>query len=347
MNKYIEEDYLNLSKKFIFINDIRGTNILITGATGMIGSLILGFLVYLNENLNLNIKIFGLSRNKTKTEKLYFYDKVTWLYQGIEEKIEDCYKFDYIIHTACPTNSQFLKNKPVEVINQSVTGAINIFEYAKKNNVKSIVFLSSIEIYGQIFDYKEVQESEYGYLNHLCSRSSYPESKKIIESLAVAYVNEYNTPIKIARLTQTLGAGVPPTDNRVFSQFARSIINNEDIILHTEGKSSKCYIYTIDAINALFYILFKGNDGDAYNVANEDTYISIYELAKFLKNNFNNKIAIHIELQKNNNYAPDTLINLSTKKLEALGWKPMYSLYDMFDRLISYIRSMDNGYLKK
>ena len=109
-------------------------------------------------------------------------------------------------------------------------------------------------------------------------------------------------------------------------------------MLHTKGTSSKSYVYTMDAINALFYIMLKGNKGEAYNVANEEAFISIYGLAQFVIQNFNENINVRIE-EKNMGYAPDTWVNLDTSKLRALGWKPEIGLEEAYRRMIQSMQA--------
>ena len=109
-------------------------------------------------------------------------------------------------------------------------------------------------------------------------------------------------------------------------------------MLHTTGELARPYCYTIDAISAILFILLKGNPGEAYNVANEDTYISAKDMAEFVRVNFNPSITVRVELNDNMGYAPVTKLKLSTSKLRSLGWKPKYNLSCIFSRLIEYLR---------
>ena len=126
-------------------------------------------------------------------------------------------------------------------------------------------------------------------------------------------------------------------DNRVVAQFARLAAKGEDIVLHTTGESARPYCYTTDCISALLYILLKGKNGEAYNVANDSTYISARGMAEFLRDNFNPAIDVRVELNDNMGYAPASKLNLSTEKLRALGWQPRYDLKQLFERLITYL----------
>ena len=145
--------------------------------------------------------------------------------------------------------------------------------------------------------------------------------------------------VKTARLAQTFGAGVTADDNRVFAQFARNIIAGENIVLHTTGELSRCYCYTVDAIEAILFILLKGEDGEAYNVANESTYISIIDMAKFLCKTFNPDIQPVIQLKEGMGYSPMTRLRLSCSKVHQLGWTPRYDMKTMFQRLINSLKA--------
>ena len=177
-----------------------------------------------------------------------------------------------------------------------------------------------------------------GYIDPSSARSAYPLAKQAAEELCRTYSKEYGVPARIARLTQTFGAGVSEDDNRVFAQFARSAIQGNDIVLHTKGESAKPYCYTTDAVSAMLYILLKGKKGEAYNVANKDSYISIYDLAQFVQQRYNKEVKVVISLNNQLGYAPQTRLRLGTAKIEALGWHPQYGLELMFDKLVEYLR---------
>ena len=191
-----------------------------------------------------------------------------------------------------------------------------------------------MEYYGQNFDDTLITEDMQGYVNNTDPRSSYPLGKRAAEYLCVAYAKQFDVNAKVARLTQTFGAGVSVDDNRVFAQFARSVIEGTNIVMHTKGESAKPYCYTTDCVSAILYILIRGEKGEAYNVANEETYISIKDMADFLCAHFNPQLKVVVEEHPEMGYAPVTKLNLSTEKLKSLGWSPRYGLYDMFDRLI-------------
>ena len=190
--------------------------------------------------------------------------------------------------------------------------------------------------YGQIFDDEmPLTEEMQGYVDPLNVRSSYSMGKRMCECMCVSAYKEYGVPVKIARLAQTFGAGIAASDNRVFAQFAKSVIVGKDIILHTDGKLKRQYLYLTDAISGILYVLLKGRNGEAYNVANDETYISIKEMAEMICREFRPQLKVkHVEECEDRGYAPVTKTRMTSAKLEKLGWKPRLSLRDMYDRLI-------------
>lgn len=342
-NPIVQQDIDFFIEHFPFAEHIKEKTFLVTGATGLIGSILIKCLLRLNQETNLGIKIVAVARNKQKVHDLFGDCEIQWIWQDMTEPL-DLSSFDihYIIHCASPTSSQFYVNSPVETINTAFIGTRQLLEYAALHpSMQGMVYLSSLESYGTIYDDTVlVTEEVSGYINPIDVRSSYSLGKRMVECLCHAYASEYHVPVVMARLTQVFGAGVSTHDTRVFAQFAKSIINGKDIVMHTKGESAKPYCYTIDAINALFYLLLKGESGKVYNVATPNTYISICDLAHLLVEKFNNSCRVVIEAKDNMGYAPVTKLNLSTEKLETLGWKPFFRLEEMFGRLINYYKSI-------
>lgn len=339
-NPIVRKDLEFIADHAPFLDELRGKIFLVTGATGLIGSTLVKCMLTLNEKWSAGIQIIGMARNPQKVANLFDDAPITWIYQDMKDALQlPDIRIDYIIHCANSTSSKFYVGCPVENINTAYLGTNNLLEYARGHQVRSMVFLSSLESYGTIHGDREVTEDVMGYITPTDVRSSYSLGKRAVECLCHCYAKEYNVPVKMARLTQTFGAGVSLEDTRVFAQFAKSVIRGEDIVIHTKGESAKPYCYTIDAVCAILYLLFRGTDGEAYNVANSDSYISIRDMAQMLVDTFNPLCKVVIEMKEDMGYAPVTQLNLNTDKLEALGWEPYYSLKDMFSTLIDYYRT--------
>lgn len=343
MNKQILiEDINTFAKYFNLGEQLRGKTFLITGATGLIGSVMIKCLLALNKINDLGIRVVAVVRDQDKAKSV-FADE----YSEIEFKIL-CLNdvntstvgtdVDFIVHLASPTASKFFIEHPVETLRTAVEGTTAILTYAKEIGIKGMVYASSLEVYGSNDTDEWIDETFQGYLNPLEARSSYNMGKRAAECLCHSYADEYQVPVMIARFTQVFGAGISDSENRVFAQFARCVIEGKDIEMHTSGMSAKPYCYTTDAVSAVLYLLLKGKSGEAYNIANKDTYVSIADMAFFLKDWFCNDISVIVALKDDYGYAPQTRLKLDTSKIESLGWFPQFNLYKMYERLIMFMK---------
>lgn len=339
MNKRIlEEDVQRFAQQFELWECLRGKSFLITGATGLIGSVMIKCLSYLNVSNNLGLRIRAVIRDPDKAQKIFeeSYPCVEFIVADLFDLSTELLKdINYVIHMASPTNGKFIERHPVETFNLAYLVTKKILLGGGK--LDAFLYVSSLEYYGQNDDDRLITEDMQGFLDTESTRSAYSIGKEAAENLCKYYALEYGIPAKIARLTQTFGAGVEEDDGRVFAQFAKSARDGKDIILHTKGDSAKPYCYITDAVSAMLYILLRGEKGEAYNVANKDSYISISDLANFVQQRYNKKAKVVISLNDTLGYAPQTRLHLDTSKIESLGWRARYGLGEMFDRLMAYM----------
>lgn len=338
MNRIQEQDIKVFACSFALSEAFVGATFLITGATGLIGSTLIHCLLALSKE----VRVVAPVRNAAKCKAL-FSDMELSALNIVECNLEtvdyaSMGHIDYIVHCAAPTSSKFFVDHAVETFEIIYHGTERLLKYAKEKSIKGFVYLSSLEVYGtQTDDTLPVTESYQFYLDPLSVRSSYPMAKRATEHLCHLYAKQHGVPVKIARLTQTTGAGIAKDDNRVIAQFARLASLGQDIVLHTTGEAARPYCYTTDAVAGILYILLKGEAGGAYNVSNDETYISARGMAEFLRDNFNPNISVRIELNDNMGYAPATKLKLTSAKLVNLGWMPQYGLKEIFERLIAYL----------
>lgn len=322
-------------------HEMSNKSVLITGATGLIGTALAFALSAASQKYQLNLSLIGNGRDSVKGERL---TKDCGLDAFISGDIRRPLamealpgKLDYIFHCAAITRSADMVAKPVDVITTAVDGTRNILELAKERDSKSVVYLSSMEVYGQNL-HGQVQEADLGYLDLYNPRSSYSESKRLCESLCTAYAVQYGLPVKVARLAQVFGAGTPKADTRVFAQFARSAMAGENIILHTEGKTRGNYCYLADAVRGLLSLLLRGLNGQAYNIANPEASTTIREMAEMVAREIcQGRIKTVVEIPSDiakRGYAPEVGFRLNADKLKSLGWRPQYGLADMYRRMI-------------
>ena len=329
MNKYVLEDrkYLvDLATNLGFKNK----SFLVTGSTGMIGKILMGVLLELTEPS----KIVVVSKNLNNCKNTYGNTGVG--FSTFDSMDSIAISLDYIIHLASPTNSKYLSENPVEVIDFIYDSTKKVLEFGKKND-SSVLYISSMEVYGEVLDDNKKQENELGYISLESTRSSYPESKRLCELLVKSYSQEYGLRCYTARLAQTFGAGTSLDDPRVFGYFARCVLNNEDIVLNTTGESYGNYCYIADTIAAFFYILSKGKSGECYNVVGDNTRMRIIDMAKMVaKEIAKDKISVVINVKNDGVYPKLTKLNMHNNLLKGLGWESNHTLLEMYRRMVRY-----------
>ena len=333
---------------FLLWEDMRGKTVLITGGTGLLGFNLISALSYAALHREIPLRILALIRDEERAkarfrELLAAGAPLSFLHGDLTNipRIEE--NIDYVIHGASPTASCYFAEHPVETIRENLTGAISLLEMAREKQIQSFLFLSSMEVYGALHSREKVDELHESFVNTMQPRSSYPEVKRMIESLCCSYAAEYGVPAKVIRLTQTFGAGVHQNENRVFAQFMRSALRGEDIVLKTKGGTEHSYLYTADAVTAILSVLLCGKNGEAYNAANEAAYCSIREMAEcvahlpIVQEKCGSPVGVVIrEDEKSASvYPPELYMNLDTSKLYGLGWKYSVSLEAMFERMIA------------
>lgn len=329
------------------LEDLSGKTVFITGATGLIGSQMVRALLEANRLYGADITVAAFLRNEQKAQALFEdllpCEALEFVIGDLSLPIEYDRPVDYVVHGASATGSKFFVESPVETIQTALYGTDRLLQFARDKQVSGMVYLSSLEVYGVPDGSKEtISESDYGFIEPLSVRSSYSEGKRMVECLCASYASEYGVPVKMARLSQTFGAGVEYNDGRVFAEFARCLMEKRDIVLHTDGSTVRSYCYTADAVNALYTILLKGTDGEAYNVTNMQTACSIREMAELvagLEPDAGVKVRIEVpEDLASFGYNPQMIIRLDAARLEALGYVPTVGMEDMFRRTIRSMR---------
>lgn len=325
----IQKDNLNRVNEVTFIpwNDLQGKTVFITGATGLVGSALVKSLCLINQEQNLDIHLILLVRNiqkaKDQFETIKGKNTINIIEGDVTGEINVSEPIDYIVHCASQTASREFVEHAVETIQTTVYGADHVLRLAREKNVKSIVFLSSMEVYGYPEKGHLVSEEEIGTFSPLNLRNSYPISKIMGEMLCFSYTQQYGVPAKIVRLTQIVGTDVQDADQRFSAYLLRCAVKKKDIVLKSKGESERSYLYIADAVTAILTVLLKGENGKAYNAADEKTYCSISEIASSIAKEYGLKIVYDVQKESANSYLDTLYMNLNIKALRKLGWRPL------------------------
>ena len=335
----LRADLQRVSELFPHWEELQNKSVFITGATGLVGSMLVRCLCASPAQ----ITVIAHVRNERKAREMFGDLPVRYCVGDVTAPIRYDGPVDHILHTASVTASKTFVTEPVKTLTTAIDGTRSLLEFAREKAAASMVYVSSMEAYG-ITDpaLERVSEQDLGYIDILSVRASYSEGKRICECLCAAYAAQYGVNVRIARLAQTFGAGVSESDGRVFAQFTKSCLAGEDIVLHTLGKSMGNYCYTADAVRGLLTILLRGENGSAYTVANPATSMPIREVAQLVSDTLTGgKTRIVFDIPQNSltyGYAPDVTMRLSADKLRGLGWEPEVDLPEMFRRLAASFR---------
>lgn len=342
MNKIVEEDLERIASE-ISIDKCRGKSFLITGASGFLGKWVVDLLMYLNETkiCEEKCRVIALCRNADKARRVLgeYYEKNEFgmIEQGVEKQIDFIGKIDYIIHAASIAVTSGFTKDPVGVLAANVIGTYNLLELARTNCCEGVLFLSSGAVYGKNpDDINEIREEDFFQLDFSQLENCYSEGKRAGELLCRAYWRQYHVPTKIVRISHTYGPGINIEDGRVFSDFVKNILNGEDLLIRGTGLDSRPFCYVSDAVIAFFRILFEGEAGETYNMANAGQTYTISELAEILTEKaFGDKGLKVRYLRDNLDGKSVKKIMVNTEKLNRLGWEPKINAVEGFRRTVA------------
>tara|TARA_Y100000590_G_scaffold459455_1_gene616577 strand:+ start:4141 stop:5184 length:1044 start_codon:yes stop_codon:yes gene_type:complete len=287
-----------------FYYTLEGKTVLIAGGKGFLGTYFTNVLIKINEKLSKPMKIIILDNLITSKDKKDLNNSnVKFLEQDISEKFEIQDDIDFIIHAASIASPPTYRKFPIKTVDVNYYGTRNLLEIAKNKKVKSMLFLSSSEIYGNP-EILPTPESYVGKVSCTGPRACYDESKRLAETISILYFQQHNIPVKIARPFNVYGPYLNLNDGRIIPDFMNNAINKSEIIIHSDGSPTRSFCYASDAINAFFKLLFSKHNGMICNVGNDEE-ISVSNVAKMIQKIMDKPITIKMIKSDDPNYTED------------------------------------------
>lgn len=309
-------------------NKLCGKSLLLTGATGLIGTMIVDVLMKKNRDENLNVTVYAAGRNeKVAAQRFsnYFGDKnFNFVKMNVNDLITQKFSVNFIIHAASNTHPMLYSTDPVNTMMTNFLGTDNLLQFGLKRNIERFLFVSSVEIYGQALNDDDLFDEKYcGYIDCNTLRANYPESKRASESLCNAYISQHNMDIVIARPCRIYGATMRLDDSKAMSEFIMNGVRGENIVLKSQGLPKFSYCYVADCVTGIFYTLLKGKCGEAYNIADSSEILTLREIAEYIASISGTKVifALPDEIQSRG-FSKAVRAVLTNNKLRGLGWTP-------------------------
>lgn len=301
---------------------LSGKNVLVTGATGLIGSCVVEVLMEHNDK---DYHVYASGRNESKVKELFdsYIDSpyFHFLKYDVTMPLNSDVDFHFIVAAASGANPILYSTDPVGVMKANFLGVDNLLSYGIKHGLEKFVYISSGDIYGE-GDGRVFTEEYSGYVNPLNLRSCYTSSKRATETLCISYASQYGIDVSIARPCHTYGPHFTETDTRVYAQFIRNILRGENIVMKSVGNQFRSWCYVVDCASGILHVLLKGENGQAYNIADETSNITIKELAEMIADIGKKKVIIDLpdEIEQRGFNSVSKAV-FSTEKLQGLGWK--------------------------
>ena len=339
-----QEDLAKVINHTPKIKQLHGKSVLMIGASGMIGSFLIDTLMAANEQLGIKIKVYAMGRNRQKLEKRFAsyleLDTFEIVEGDVTEPLPKEIQADYLIHGASNTHPKAYATDPIGTIMTNLAGTEQVLKHAVATQPVRILFLSTVEIYGENRgDIEKFTEDYCGYIDCNTLRAGYPEGKRVSESLCQAYIAKHDLDIVIPRLCRTFGPTMLLSDTKASSQFILNAVEQKDIVLKSEGNQYFSYVYVGDAVSAILHLLLEGEKGEAYNVSSENFDLRLKELAQQLADISGKQVIFELpdEIEQKGFSKASTAI-LDNKKIKENGWYPIFELKESLIHTVELVK---------
>lgn len=320
--------YVSALKSVIHINldysKLNNKSILVTGATGLIGKALVDYILTLSDS----VRVYAAGRSEESFLKRFEKnDRLFYFNYSLEAPLDTRIRFDYIIHAASNADPKTFEEDPVGTMVSNFTGTHNLLEYARKNNCERLLFVSSGEVYGQWDGLCDAFTEDYsGYVNFTQARGCYPSGKRAAENLCACYGKQYGVDTVTVRPSHTYGPTQLKRDSRAMSEFFAKATEGKDIVLKSPGLPVRSYTCVFDAVSGIVTALLNGESGQAYNIANKNSVVSIAQLAEKIAAAAGKRVIY--DIPEGGTKGGSNIVRgvLDASKLEGIGWVPVYDI---------------------
>lgn len=261
------------SKLFDLLGRLKNKSIFISGGSGFFGRCLLEALLHLDERNSLGLTIYAVSRDVINFQKkfpLLNSSKIFPIQSDISELKDFSQKVDYVIHAACDTSVEKLKNSPQKLLEENYQGTLNMLEIARRNEGCRFLYLSSGAIYGaQNLDVELRQESDLSAPDLQKISSVYGEAKRLGETLCSIYSSAHGVHTSVARCFSFVGPYMNFDGHYAIGNFIRDIAASRDVALNSRTQTYRSYLYSIDLVIWLLRILIASPNNSVFNVGSQ------------------------------------------------------------------------------
>jgi UDP-glucuronate decarboxylase len=346
---WLEDDWLQIAESLNGKEDhFRGKRILITGAAGFLGFNLLHFFSYLNfRTPSAPVSVVAVDN--------YLRGRPRWIKElGATDRhifskrldinqpwADDGSRYDFIIHCASIASPTFYRKYPLETVDANVLGLRHMLDLAHRARCESFLYFSSSEIYGDPpAEQIPTKETYRGNVSCTGPRACYDESKRLGETLCYIYAQHYDLPVKIVRPFNNYGPGLRLNDRRVIPDFCRESLSDRDIVLHSDGRPTRTFCYSSDALAGYLLAFLSPFKGEPFNIGSDGTEISMRDLANLILRVAKSKRYVIHEPSEDTDYLTDNPQRRCpdiSKARNLLGFNPKVTLeFGLFRTLTWY-----------
>ena len=304
--------------------------ILVTGGAGFLGRHLCKYLLEKGHEVICVDNLFTSS--KANISEFINHKNFEFIRHDIVQPLY--VEVDQIYNLACPASPIYYQHNPIKTIKAGTVGMINMLGLAKRTRAR-ILQASTSEVYGDPLEHPQ-KESYFGNVNTIGPRACYDESKRVAETLMMAYHARENVDIRIVRIFNTYGPYMAANDGRVVSNFIIQAMKNEPITVYGDGLQTRSFCYVSDLIEGMHLIMNNTDYFKPVNLGNPGEF-TMLELAKTVKALTQSKSEIVFKpLPEDDPLQRRPDISLIRN---LVGWEPKVKLNDGLRLTIDYFKA--------